>query len=177
MDQIVQTELHNKIAVITINSPPVNALSARVRDGLLESFQRFLASEADAVVLICEGRTFIAGADIKELGNHPTGASLFQIQTAIENSTKPVVAAIHGAALGGGLEVALCAHYRVAVASAKLGLPEVALGLIPGAGGTQRLPRLVGVENALDIVTSGRHLSAMEALGMGLVDELVERVN
>ncbi|MGY3103571.1 MULTISPECIES: 3-hydroxyacyl-CoA dehydrogenase NAD-binding domain-containing protein [unclassified Bradyrhizobium] len=174
MEKGVQTELHGKIAVIRINNPPVNALSAHVRDGLLENFQRVLASDAEAVVLICEGRTFIAGADITEFGSQIKGASLFQVQAALENSTKPVVAAIHGTALGGGLEVALCTHYRVAVASAKVGLPEVALGLIPGAGGTQRLPRIVGVEKALDIVTSGRHVTAIEALAMGLVDEIVE---
>lgn len=174
MDKLVQIETHDTIAVITINSPPVNALSADVRNGLFESFQRVLASEAEAVVLICEGRTFIAGTDITEFGGQVKGASLFQVQAIMENSSKPVIAAIHGTALGGGLEVALCAHYRVAVPSAKVGLPEVALGLIPGAGGTQRLPRIVGVEKALDMMTSGRHVHAREALAMGLVDELVE---
>ena len=162
------------IAVITLNSPPVNALSAKVREGLFEGFKAACASDAQAIVLICEGRTFIAGADISEFGAAMAGPSLFDVQDMMEGSPKPVVAAIHGTALGGGLEVALCAHYRVAVPSARVGLPEVALGLLPGAGGTQRLPRIVGVEAALDMVTSGRHVPAKQALAMGLVDELVE---
>jgi 3-hydroxyacyl-CoA dehydrogenase len=162
------------IAVITLNSPPVNALSAKVREGLFEGFKAANASDAKAIVLICEGRTFIAGADISEFGGAMAGPSLFDVQDMMEGSPKPVIAAIHGTALGGGLEVALCAHYRVAVPSARVGLPEVALGLLPGAGGTQRLPRIVGVEAALDMVTSGRHVPAKQALAMGLVDELVE---
>ncbi|MBU1375401.1 MAG: enoyl-CoA hydratase/isomerase family protein [Alphaproteobacteria bacterium] len=164
------------VDVITLNSPPVNALSAKVREGLFEGFKAAGASDSKAIVLICDGRTFIAGADISEFGapgGAPT-ASLFDVQNMMESSPKPVIAAIHGTALGGGLEVALCAHYRVAVPSAKVGLPEVALGLLPGAGGTQRLPRIVGVEAALDMVTSGRHVPAKQALAMGLVDELVE---
>ena len=162
------------IAIITLNSPPVNALSAKVREGLFEGFKAASASDAKAVVLICEGRTFIAGADITEFGGAMTGPSLLDVQNMMENSPKPVIAAIHGTALGGGLEVALCAHYRVAVPSARVGLPEVALGLLPGAGGTQRLPRIVGVEAALDMVTSGRNVPAKQALSMGLVDELAE---
>jgi len=126
------------------------------------------------VVIICEGRTFIAGADITEFGGAQKGASLFDVQDAIEGSSKPVIAAIHGTALGGGLEVALACHYRVAVPSARCGLPEVNLGLLPGAGGTQRLPRIVGVEKALEMMTSGQHVPAKECLAMGLVDELVE---
>jgi 3-hydroxyacyl-CoA dehydrogenase len=162
------------VAVITLNSPPVNALSAKVREGLFEGFKAAIASPAKAIVLICEGRTFIAGADITEFGGAMAGPSLFDVQEMMENAPKPVVAAIHGTALGGGLEVALCAHYRVAVPSARVGLPEVALGLLPGAGGTQRLPRIVGVEAALDMVTSGRHVPAKQALAMGLIDELAE---
>ncbi|HZZ69219.1 MAG TPA: 3-hydroxyacyl-CoA dehydrogenase NAD-binding domain-containing protein, partial [Phenylobacterium sp.] len=162
------------IAILTLNSPPVNALSAKVREGLFEGFKAAGASDAKAIVLICEGRTFIAGADISEFGGAMSGPSLFDVQDMMEGSPKPVIAAIHGTALGGGLEVALCAHYRVAVPSARVGLPEVALGLLPGAGGTQRLPRIVGVEAALDMVTSGRHVPAKQALAMGLVDELVE---
>jgi 3-hydroxyacyl-CoA dehydrogenase len=162
------------VAIITLNSPPVNALSAKVREGLFEGFKAANASDAKAIVLICEGRTFIAGADISEFGGAMAGPSLFDVQDMMEGSPKPVIAAIHGTALGGGLEVALCAHYRVAVPSARVGLPEVALGLLPGAGGTQRLPRIVGVEAALDMVTSGRHVPAKQALAMGLVDELVE---
>jgi 3-hydroxyacyl-CoA dehydrogenase len=162
------------VDVITLNSPPVNALSFNVRDGLYEGFKQAIASDSKAIVLICDGRTFIAGADITEFGGASKGASLFDVQNMMESSPKPVVAAIHGTALGGGLEVALCAHYRVAVPSARLGLPEVALGLLPGAGGTQRLPRVVGVENALEMMTSGRHVPAPEANKLGLVDELVE---
>ncbi len=169
------TDLSNDgdIAVITLNSPPVNALSAPVRDGLAEGFKAAIADPGvKAIVLLCEGKTFIAGADISEFGKAPKGASLFEVQAAMENSPKPVVAAIHGTALGGGLEVALCAHYRVAVPSAKCGLPEVNLGLLPGAGGTQRLPRIVGPEAALDMMTSGKHVGAKYSLDVGLVDEL-----
>lgn len=161
------------VAIVTLNSPPVNALSFNVRDGLYEGFKQAIDSDAKAIVLICEGRTFIAGADITEFGGAMKGASLPDVQAMMENSPKPVVAAIHGTALGGGLEVALCAHYRVAVPSARLGLPEVNLGLLPGAGGTQRLPRIAGVEKALEMMTSGRHAPAKEALEMGLVDEIV----
>jgi 3-hydroxyacyl-CoA dehydrogenase len=161
------------IAVITLNSPPVNALSANVRDGLHEGFKQAIADPSvKAIVLICEGRTFIAGADISEFGGAMKGASLPEVQKMMEDSPKPVVAAIHGTALGGGLEVALCAHYRIAVPSAKCGLPEVNIGLLPGAGGTQRLPRIAGVEKALEMVTSGQHVPAKECLAMGLVDEL-----
>src|SRR5471032_3111940 len=171
------TDLTNDgdIAVVTLNSPPVNALSANVRDGLYQGFKAAIADPSvKAIVLICEGRTFIAGADISEFGGAQKGASLFDVQAMMEDSPKPVVAAIHGTALGGGLEVALCAHYRVAVPSARCGLPEVNLGLLPGAGGTQRLPRIVGVEKALEMVTSGRHVPAKQALAVGLVDEIVE---
>jgi len=146
-----------------------------VREGLFEAFKAANANDAaKSIVLICEGRTFIAGADITEFGGAMAGPGLPEVQAQIEDSPKPVIAAIHGTALGGGLEVALCAHYRVAVPSAKLGLPEVALGLLPGAGGTQRLPRVVGPERALEMMTSGRHVPAKEALAGGLVDELVE---
>ncbi|MCG9916691.1 MAG: 3-hydroxyacyl-CoA dehydrogenase NAD-binding domain-containing protein [Phenylobacterium sp.] len=175
INPVTDLTLDGDVAVITLNSPPVNALSAAVRQGLFDAFTQANAdAAAKAIVLICDGRTFIAGADITEFGGAMAGASLPQVQDAIEGSTKPVIAAIHGTALGGGLEVALCAHYRVAVPSARLGLPEVNLGLLPGAGGTQRLPRVVGVETALAMMTSGRHVPAKEAKGLGLVDELVE---
>jgi len=163
------------IAVLTLNSPPVNALSAPVRDGLYEGFKQAIADPAvKAVVLICEGRTFIAGADISEFGGAQKGASLFDVQAMMEDSPKPVIAAIHGTALGGGLEVALCAHYRIAVPSGRCGLPEVNIGLLPGAGGTQRLPRIAGVEKALEMVTSGQHVPAKDCLAMGLVDEIAD---
>ena len=177
INPVTELTRDGEIATITLNSPPVNALSSRVREGLAEAFIQANASDAKAIVLICGGRTFMAGADISEFGKAMTGPSLPEVEALIENSVKPVVAAIHGTALGGGLEVALCAHYRVAVPSARLGLPEVALGLLPGAGGTQRLPRIVGVEKALDMVTSGQHVPAAAAAAMGLVDELVEEGN
>jgi 3-hydroxyacyl-CoA dehydrogenase len=178
INAVTDLTLDGDVAVITLNSPPVNALSAPVRDGLLTAFKAAIAdSAAKAIVLICDGKTFIAGADISEFGKPQVGGSLFEVQSVMEDSPKPVVAAIHGTALGGGLEVALCAHYRVAVPSAKCGLPEVALGLLPGAGGTQRLPRVVGVEAALDMVTNGRHVGAKQALDVGLIDELAPEGN
>jgi len=173
INAVTDYALDGDVGVITLNSPPVNALSANVRDGLAGGVAAALADPgAKAVVIICEGRTFIAGADITEFGGAQKGASLFDVQDAMENSAKPVIAAIHGTALGGGLEVALCAHYRVAVPSARCGLPEVNLGLLPGAGGTQRLPRIVGVEKALEMMTSGQHVPANQCLAMGLVDEI-----
>jgi 3-hydroxyacyl-CoA dehydrogenase len=175
INAVADYTLEGDVGVITINSPPVNALSAAVRDGLAEGTARGIADPAArSIVLICEGRTFIAGADITEFGGASKGASLHDVQIAMENSPKPVVAAIHGTALGGGLEVALACHYRVAVPSAKCGLPEVALGLLPGAGGTQRLPRIVGAEKALEMMTSGAHVPAPQCLAMGLVDEMAE---
>ena len=175
INEVTDYALEGDVGVITLNSPPVNALSFNVRDGLAGGMAAALADAgAKAVVIICEGRTFIAGADITEFGGPARGASLFDVQAAMENATKPVVAAIHGTALGGGLEVALCAHYRVAVPSARCGLPEVNLGLLPGAGGTQRLPRIAGPERALEMMTSGQHVPAKECLAMGLVDEIVE---
>lgn len=175
INPVTDLSMDGDIAVITLNSPPVNALSANVREGLFEGFKAATADPAaKAIVLICEGRTFIAGADITEFGGASRGPSLFDVQEMMENAPKPVIAAIHGTALGGGLEVALVAHYRVAVPSARLGLPEVNLGLLPGAGGTQRLPRVAGPEKALEMMTSGRHAPAKEALEMGLVDELAE---
>ncbi|HEY1962761.1 MAG TPA: enoyl-CoA hydratase-related protein, partial [Rhizomicrobium sp.] len=133
INEVTDLARENEIAVITLNSPPVNALSAKVRDGLAEGFRQATADpQAKAIVLICEGKTFIAGADITEFGKPMKGTSLFDLEDLIESAPKPVVAAIHGTALGGGLEVALCAHYRVAVPSARCGLPEVNIGLLPG---------------------------------------------
>ncbi|MEO5724264.1 MAG: 3-hydroxyacyl-CoA dehydrogenase NAD-binding domain-containing protein [Ilumatobacteraceae bacterium] len=173
INEVTDLTLEGDVAVITLDSPPVNALSFNVRDGLFEGFKSAIADPAaTAIVLICAGRTFIAGADISEFGGAAKGASLFDVQEVMESSPKPVIAAIHGTALGGGLEVALCAHYRIAVPSAKCGLPEVNLGLLPGAGGTQRLPRIAGPRRALEMMTSGAHVAAKECLAMGLVDEL-----
>jgi 3-hydroxyacyl-CoA dehydrogenase len=174
INAVTDFAVEGDIGVITLNSPPVNALSASVRDGLAGGMAAAADPAVKAVVIICDGRTFIAGADITEFGGAQKGASLPEVQNAIEGSPKPVIAAIHGTALGGGLEVALTCHYRVAVPSARCGLPEVNLGLLPGAGGTQRLPRIVGVEKALEMMTSGQHVPAKQCLEMGLVDELVE---
>ncbi|SCK41270.1 3-hydroxyacyl-CoA dehydrogenase [Variovorax sp. HW608] len=161
--------------VVTVDNPPVNALGVDVRRGLVAAIE---AAEADgnaaAVLIVGAGRNFIAGADIREFGKTPQPPSLPEVCKRIEDCSKPVLAAIHGAALGGGLEIALSAHYRLAVPSAKLGLPEVQLGLIPGSGGTQRAPRLVGVKPAIELMLSGRHAGAKEALSLGLVDRLGE---
>jgi len=175
INSVTDLTLDNDIAVITLNSPPVNALSQPALDGLHEAFLKAHADPAaKAIVMLCEGRTFIAGADIGALGKAAAGPGLRDVQAALESSPKPVVVAIHGSALGGGFELALCANYRVATRSAKVGLPEVNLGILPGAGGTQRLPRIVGVEKALQMITSGAPISAAEALKAGLVNELVE---
>jgi len=173
INEVTTLEVKDEVAVLTLNSPPVNALSANVREGLNNGISDALKDDSvKSIVIICDGRTFIAGADITEFGQAPKGPSLYEVQDMIENSTKPVIAAIHGTALGGGLEVALTCHYRIAVPSAKCGLPEVNLGLLPGAGGTQRLPRIVGAQKALVMMTSGEHVPANECLDMGLVDEL-----
>ena len=175
INSVTELTREGDIAVLTIDLPPVNALSEDVRNGLRDGARQAAADPAvKAIVLICAGRTFIAGADISEFGKPPKGATVPEIQTALEGSPKPVIAAIHGTALGGGFETALVCHYRVAVPSAKFGLPEIKLGLIPGAGGTQRLPRLSGVENALNIILSGTPFGAKQALEWGVVDALVE---
>ena len=174
LSQSVRLERDGDVALVIVNNPPVNALSWHVRQGLFDGMNQAVESGAKAIVVICDGRTFIAGADISEFGgNVPKAAGLQEVQAAMEDAPVPVIAAIHGTALGGGLEVALCAHYRVSVASAKFGLPEVNLGLLPGAGGTQRLPRLVGVPKALEMMTTGRHVSSGEAREGGLVDEVI----
>ena len=173
INDVADLTTEDGIAVLTLNSPPVNALSAAVRDGIDAGLDRALADPAvQAIVLICAGRTFIAGADISEFGKPPRGASLHAVLDKIEGASKPVIAAIHGTALGGGLETELACHYRVGTVGAKFGLPEVKLGLLPGAGGTQRLPRLVGVERALEMVTSGAMIGAKEAASAGRIDEM-----
>jgi 3-hydroxyacyl-CoA dehydrogenase len=175
MTDAVRLELQGEIALITVNNPPVNALGHAVREGLLQAFQNAEAdTQVRAVVLVCEGNTFIAGADIKEFGKPPQAPSLPEVIEVIEGCSKPSVAVIHGTALGGGLEVALGCHYRIARKDAKVGLPEVKLGLLPGAGGTQRLPRLAGVEKALDMIVSGTPISAAEAVEHNIVDEIFE---
>jgi 3-hydroxyacyl-CoA dehydrogenase len=174
MTQPVTFELRDDIALISINNPPVNALSHAVRSGLMEAIAAVENSAAKAVVLHCEGRTFCAGADIREFGKPPVDPWLPTVVDRIEACKLPVVAAIHGTALGGGLETAIACHFRIATKDAKLGFPEVNLGLLPGAGGTQRAPRLMGVQAALDLMVSGKPLSAPQALSAGLVDRIAE---
>ncbi|GCL61581.1 3-hydroxyacyl-CoA dehydrogenase NAD-binding domain-containing protein [Pseudaquabacterium pictum] len=167
-------DVEGAIGIVTVAYPPVNALSRSMRQAIIDGIAAAQAHpDVQAIVFICDGRTFLAGADITEFGKPPQAPSLYEAQDLIENSTKPVIAAIHGTSLGGGLEVALCCHYRVAVPSAKCGLPEVHLGLLPGAGGTQRLPRIVGAAKALDYITAGTHIPASECLASGLVDAVV----
>ena len=167
-------DVDGAIGIVTVAYPPVNALSRSMRQAIIDGIAAAQAHPAvQAIVFICDGRTFLAGADITEFGKPPQAPSLYEAQDMIENSAKPVIAAIHGTSLGGGLEVALCCHYRVAVPSAKCGLPEVHLGLLPGAGGTQRLPRIVGVPKALELITSGTHVPARQCLEIGLVDAIV----
>ena len=174
MTSPIRTERHDNVLVIISDNPPVNALGQAVRAGLADGIAEALSDDAvEAVVIRCDGRTFFAGADITEFGKPPKGPSLPEALDKLEASDKPVIAAIHGTALGGGCEVALACHYRVAVPSAKIGLPEVKLGLIPGAAGTQRLPRLVGAEAALPLVAIGNPISAKKAKEIGLIDELV----
>jgi len=173
----ITTSRHGDVLIITSNNPPVNALGHAVREGLVRGIEEADADAAvKAVVIICEGQTFFAGADISEFGTPKAFSQpmLPQVVDVIENCTKPVVAAIHGTAFGGGLEVALASHYRVAVPTAKLGVPEVKLGLLPGAGGTQRLPRVAGVRHALEMCATGNPVGAQQAYEFGLVDKLIE---
>ena len=173
--QSVDLDRRGRVAVLTVNNPPVNALSQHVRQGLRDGVKQAIADAGvGAIVITCAGRTFIAGADITEFGKPPREPGLHEVLELIEGSPKPVVAAVHGTALGGGLEVTLACHYRVGVKDARFGLPEVKLGLLPGAGGTQRLPRVVGVDKALQMMVSGDPIRADEALKHGLIDEIVE---
>ncbi len=171
----VSLETRGRVALITVDNPPVNALSHAVRAGIAARLDEIAArDDVDAVVLACAGRTFIAGADIREFNAPPREPHLPDLVDRLESFKLPIVAAIHGTALGGGLEIALGCHYRVALSSARLGLPEVKLGLLPGAGGTQRLPRAVGPETALEMIVTGRMIAAKEAHGAGLLDAVVE---
>src|SRR5438105_12976673 len=172
--ELVRYEKDGDIGVITVDNPPVNALSPGVPDGSIAAVDKGNADPSvKAMVLIGGGRSFIAGADIRQFGKTPSRpANPRRHYDVTDDSAKPVVAAIHGYALGGGLETALACHYRVAVPSAKVGLPEVQIGILPGAGGTQRLPRLIGPKAALDMIVSGRHVPAEEAKGLGIVDEI-----
>src|SRR6185312_3964374 len=172
---VVRLEKEGDVGVIVVDYPPVNALGPGVADGIIDALNRGNADPSiRAMVLIGAGRSFIAGADIRGFGTGrkraPIGSRTYDV---MDRSEKPIVAAIHGYALGGGLENALGCHYRIAVASAKVGLPEVQIGILPGGGGTQRLPRLVGSKVALEMITSGRHVPAPEALKLGILDEVL----
>jgi 3-hydroxyacyl-CoA dehydrogenase len=168
-------EKRGDVGIIWINNPPVNAISVGVRQAMIEGAKQLNADpEIKVGILACEGRTFMAGADITEFGKPPLSPGLHEAIDAIENSSKPIVAAIHGTAFGGGLESALACHYRVAVATAQVGLPEVKLGILPGAGGTQRLPRLIGIEAALNIIVSGDPVPATQAAKVGVIDKIIE---
>jgi 3-hydroxyacyl-CoA dehydrogenase len=172
---VVRIESRGNVALILIDNPPVNASSQAVRQGLRGAIETINGDAAiEAVVIACEGRTFVAGADIKEFGKPPLAPSLPDVLTEVEAARKPVVAAVHGTALGGGFELALACHARVLDAKAIVGLPEVKLGLIPGAGGTQRLPRLIGLRGAIDLAASGRQVKAEEALALGVADSIAE---
>ena len=179
MSELVKYTRDGNVAVITIDNPPVNALSPGVPEGILEGIEKAdAAPEVAAIVVIGAGRTFIAGADIKEFGKITSGTrprlALYPTLLEIEDSPKPVIMAIHGTAFGGGLEVAMAGHYRVAVASAQVGQPEVKLGIIPGAAGTQRLPRLAGVAKAVEMCAFGEPIDAKTALACGIVDRIIE---
>jgi 3-hydroxyacyl-CoA dehydrogenase len=174
---LVRFEVEAGIGVITIDNPPVNALGPGVRDGIIEALEKGESDPAvKAMVMIGAGRSFIAGADIRQFGK-PRPAPKRPVADVLDQSSKPVVAAIHGYALGGGLEHALACHYRLAVATAKVGLPEVLIGILPGGGGTQRLPRLIGPKRAMEMIISGRHVPAEEAKALGIIDEIVPGVD
>src|SRR5689334_11681700 len=179
MSELVAFSKQGAVGVITINNPPVNALSPGVPEGILQFVKQASGDDSiKALVLIGGGRTFIAGADIREFGKMTSGKrerlSLNPMLATMESSPKPIVAAIHGTAFGGGLEFAMTCQYRVAIASAQVGQPEVKLGLIPGAGGTQRLPRLAGVPKALEMCAGGDPIGAKDALAAGIVDRVVD---
>lgn len=173
MKGTVHYETKGNIALLTVDNPPVNPLSGGVRQGMTDGINKALADDAiQAIVMTGKGRAFIAGADISEFGKEPQGPSLFDCLNTMDDSRKPIIAAINGTAFGGGFEVALCCHYRVIAEKAPVGLPEVKLGLLPGAGGTQRLPRLVGAEKALQFILSGDPIPGPQAKALGLVDEV-----
>jgi len=174
MAEAVSISISDNIALVTIDSPPVNAMDHKVRAGLKQAFVELRGRpEVKAVVLACKGRTFVAGADIKEFDSGIAAPGYYEVLGLIEDSVCPVVAAVHGTALGGGMEIALASHYRVAHEAARFGLPELTLGIIPGAGGTQRLPRLIPLEAAIDLILSSKPMPAPKAFELGLVDAVV----
>src|SRR5262249_12307780 len=171
---VVRFEVEDGVEVITVDNPPVNALGPGVREGIIAAVDQGVADpKVKAMVLIGAGRSFIAGADIRQFGK-PRPTLPRNSHDVLDQSTKPIVAAIHGFALGGGLEHALASHYRIAVPGAKVGLPEVLIGILPGGGGTQRLPRLIGPKAAMEMIVSGRHVPADEAKKLGIIDEIVD---
>ena len=174
MTDAIAYELQDDIAILTAQNPPVNALGFDVRKGLMAGIARAEADGAKAVLIYGDGSTYFAGADIREFGQPPRGTMLPDVCQRIEESPMIIVSSMHGTALGGGLEVALSSHYRIAVPSARMGLPEVLIGVMPGAGGTQRLPRLIGVEKSIEVITTGRQIGAKEALELGLIDRIAE---
>jgi 3-hydroxyacyl-CoA dehydrogenase len=172
---ILSIRRDSNIAIVTIDNPPVNALSQALRQALWNAVVEIDSDDSvDAVLLTCAGRTFIAGADVSEFSKPPMEPHLPDLVAHIESATKPWAAAIHGNALGGGFEIALGCRFRVAQMSAKIGLPEVTLGLIPGASGTVRTPRLCGIETAIELITSGKPISAKRAEGLGLLDHIID---
>src|SRR5580693_3474124 len=180
MSELVSMTKQGDVAVITIDNPPVNALSPGVPEGISAAIDKIADDpEIRAAVLIGAGKTFVAGADIKEFGKLTSGKTqrgpgLLPLLLKIEDSAKPIVIAIHGQAFGGGLELAMAGHYRVASPTAQVGQPEVKLGIIPGAGGTQRLPRLIGIAKAVEMCADGKPVSAREAATLGLIDRLID---
>src|SRR5580692_12836510 len=167
----VTIDMDGDVAVITVDSPPVNTLNAAVREGLFAAVKEIRGRPGTkAVVLVCKGSTFFSGADISEFAGPPKEAEFRDLFRQIEGLPVPVVAGMHGVVMGGGLEIALACHYRVAVAGTRFGLPEVTLGIIPGAGGTQRLPRLIGVEKTLDFIIAARPVDVAAGVGMGFID-------
>src|SRR5690349_11393464 len=179
MSELVKLSVEGDVAVVTIDNPPVNALSPGVPEGIRSSIETAAQNPAvRAIVVIGAGRTFIAGADIREFGKIVSGErprlTLLPLLLAIEDCSKPVIMAIHGTAFGGGLETAMAGHYRVIAPTAQVGQPEVKLGIIPGAGGTQRLPRLAGIAKAVEMCAFGEPISAREALAAGIVDRIIE---
>jgi 3-hydroxyacyl-CoA dehydrogenase len=175
LTEVATLTVEDGIGLITLNNPPVNALGYAVRKGIADGIDQAVKDDqVKAIIIICEGRTFCAGADIREFGQPPKGPSLGEVLVVLDACPKPTIAAIHGTAFGGGLETALSCHFRVGVPTAQFGLPEVKLGLLPGAGGTQRLPRVVGAEKALTMIAIGNPIPAPEALEVGLIDEMIE---
>ncbi|HTE42910.1 MAG TPA: 3-hydroxyacyl-CoA dehydrogenase NAD-binding domain-containing protein, partial [Steroidobacteraceae bacterium] len=175
MGQVVRLSAQGNVAVVIIDSPPVNAMSQEMRQGLLDAFNALRSdASAKAVLIHCAGRTFVSGADLREFDTGVGEPGYHQVFGAIENFEKPVIAALHGTAMGAGVEIALASHYRCASPDAKMGLPEITLGIIPGAGGTQRLPRLIGAKAAAEMILNAAPIAAPKAREMGIVDEIIE---